>query len=139
MDRATAERCVQLLEASPEVGVVDITGGAPELNPQFRFLVESARALGREVLDRCNLTVLLEPGQEDLVQFLADNQVRRPAPPPAHHPSSWPPAPPCSRRGLYEADGGEHGSTAGDKRLIPWGEGAELQKFFSGMGLTTLG
>jgi len=75
MDRATAERCVALLAASPEVGCVDITGGAPELNPQFRFLVRQARALGREVLDRCNLTVLLEPGQEDLVQFLADNQV----------------------------------------------------------------
>lgn len=41
----------------------------------YRFLVESARALGLEVIDRCNLTVLLEPGQEHLAQFLADNKV----------------------------------------------------------------
>lgn len=75
MDAGTAERCIALLAASPEIGVLDITGGAPELNSQFRYLVREARALGREVLDRCNLTVLLEPGQEDLVQFLADNQV----------------------------------------------------------------
>jgi MoaA/NifB/PqqE/SkfB family radical SAM enzyme len=77
MDAGTAERCIALLAASPEIGVLDITGGAPELNSQFRYLVREARALGREVLDRCNLTVLLEPGQEDLVQFLADNQVRQ--------------------------------------------------------------
>eukprot|EP00891_Asterochloris_glomerata_P004575 jgi/Astpho2/4575/e_gw1.00067.422.1_t len=77
MDRATAEQCVRLMAASPEtVRTVDITGGAPEMNSQFRYLVQEARRLGLEVIDRCNLTVLLEPGQEDLVSFLAQHQVR---------------------------------------------------------------
>uniref|UniRef100_A0A061S601 Fe-s oxidoreductase n=1 Tax=Tetraselmis sp. GSL018 TaxID=582737 RepID=A0A061S601_9CHLO len=76
MDRATAERCMELLAASPQIETVDITGGAPELNSQFRYIVERARALGKEVIDRCNLTVLLEPGQEDLVDFLVRNKVR---------------------------------------------------------------
>ena len=47
----------------------------PELNPLFKYLVEKARSLGVEVIDRCNLTVLLEPGFEDLSRFLADSQV----------------------------------------------------------------
>ena len=54
---------------------LDITGGAPELHPHFRQLVTRARALGVHVIDRCNLTILLEPGQEDLAGFLAANQV----------------------------------------------------------------
>ncbi len=70
-----AQRVIGLLAASPGVTSVDITGGAPELNPNFRFLVEQARRLGRHVIDRCNLTVLFEPGMEDLVEFLAANQV----------------------------------------------------------------
>ncbi|CAL8469655.1 g9196 [Coccomyxa elongata] len=77
MDRATAQACLRLLAASGgSVRTLDITGGAPELNPQFRFLVTEARKLGVEIIDRCNLTVLQEPGQEDLVEFLAQNQVR---------------------------------------------------------------
>ncbi|MEW5299162.1 MAG: hypothetical protein WDW36_002203 [Sanguina aurantia] len=75
MDLKTATRCVELMKGSSTITTVDITGGAPELNAQFRFLVTSARALGLEVLDRCNLTVLLEPGQEDLHNFLAENKV----------------------------------------------------------------
>jgi radical SAM/Cys-rich protein len=71
MRRETAERVVHVLEASSGIELVDITGGAPELNPSFRFLVEQARLRGRRVIDRCNLTVLLEPGQEDLPPFLA--------------------------------------------------------------------
>lgn len=55
---------------------IDLTGGAPELNPTFRYLVEESRKLGLEIIDRCNLTVLMEPGQEDLVDFLASNKVR---------------------------------------------------------------
>ncbi len=55
--------------------LLDLTGGAPELNPHFRYLVREARALGVRVIDRCNLTVLLEPGQEDLAEFLAQQQV----------------------------------------------------------------
>ena len=54
---------------------LDLTGGAPELHPGFRALVESARALGVRVIDRCNLTVLFEPGCEDLADFLAAQRV----------------------------------------------------------------
>jgi radical SAM/Cys-rich protein len=54
---------------------LDITGGAPELHPRFRDLVRRARALGVRVMDRCNLTILSEPGQEDLARFLADHAV----------------------------------------------------------------
>jgi len=57
------------------ISTLDITGGAPELNPHFRTLVRRARALGARVIDRCNLTVLDVPGQEDLAQFLAAEQV----------------------------------------------------------------
>ncbi len=76
MDRRVADRVLALLAASPSVEVADLTGGAPELNPNFRSLVEGTRALGRAVIDRCNLTVLFEPGMEDLPDFLARNQVR---------------------------------------------------------------
>ena len=54
---------------------LDLTGGAPELNAHFRYLVREARALGVRVIDRCNLTVLFEPGQEDLAGFLAEQGV----------------------------------------------------------------
>jgi radical SAM/Cys-rich protein len=54
---------------------LDITGGAPELNPHFRRLVHAARELGIRVMDRCNLTILQVPGQEDLAAFLAGEQV----------------------------------------------------------------
>ena len=57
------------------VTVLDLTGGAPELNPSFRFLVDAAVNHGVRVIDRCNLTILLEPGQEDLAEFLADRRV----------------------------------------------------------------
>jgi radical SAM/Cys-rich protein len=75
MTRATAERVAELLAASPTVETVDITGGAPELNPSFRFLVDRARRLGRRVIDRCNLTVLSQPGTGGLPHFLAENAV----------------------------------------------------------------
>ena len=54
---------------------LDVTGGAPELHPRFRYLVSRARELGTRVIDRCNLTVLFEPGQEDLAEFLAAKRV----------------------------------------------------------------
>jgi radical SAM/Cys-rich protein len=75
MTERTAERVLELLASSPDVGILDITGGAPELNANFRRMVESARDLGRHVIDRCNLTVLFEPGQEETVDFLASNGV----------------------------------------------------------------
>ncbi len=58
------------------IPVLDITGGAPELNPHFRHLVREARKLGVRVMDRCNLTILSEPGFEDLAEFLAEQQVQ---------------------------------------------------------------
>jgi radical SAM/Cys-rich protein len=74
MDQRTAELALEFVRATP-AATVDITGGAPELNPSFRFLVEQARYDGRHVMDRCNLTVLFEPGQETLADFLADREV----------------------------------------------------------------
>jgi radical SAM/Cys-rich protein len=64
----------QVLQAR-EIEVLDVTGGAPELHPAFRSLVRTARRLGVRVMDRCNLTILFEPGQTDLAQFLAKNEV----------------------------------------------------------------
>src|SRR5438105_1157248 len=74
MTAQTAERVLDYLAASG-AATLDITGGAPELNRQFAGLVRGARALGRRVIDRCNLTVLHEPGQEGLARFLADHRV----------------------------------------------------------------
>ena len=71
----TAARLVDLLTKEENIKTVDITGGAPELNPNFRFLVSSARAAGKSVIDRCNLTVLFEKGQEDTAEFLAQHHV----------------------------------------------------------------
>jgi radical SAM/Cys-rich protein len=74
MDRQTIAQVLDLL-ARDRPQLLDLTGGAPELNPHFRDLVKRARALGVRVMDRCNLTVLFEPGQQDLGEFLADQQV----------------------------------------------------------------
>lgn len=74
MSRETAELCMAAL-AGTDIPTVDITGGAPELNPHFRWIVEQARALGRHIMDRCNLSVLLVPSQADLVEFLAAHRV----------------------------------------------------------------
>ena len=74
MSRDTAELCIRAL-AQTDIPLVDLTGGAPELNRNFRWLVEQARALGRHVMDRCNLSVLLLPSQADLGEFLAEHHV----------------------------------------------------------------
>ncbi|HEU0290013.1 MAG TPA: arsenosugar biosynthesis radical SAM (seleno)protein ArsS [Burkholderiales bacterium] len=74
MDRETVSEVVSYIKASG-IRILDITGGAPELNPHFRSLVLAARTFGAHVMDRCNLTVLEQPGQEDLAQFLAANEV----------------------------------------------------------------
>eukprot|EP00287_Rhodomonas_sp_CCMP768_P032628 CAMPEP_0202853586 /NCGR_PEP_ID=MMETSP1389-20130828/90556_1 /ASSEMBLY_ACC=CAM_ASM_000865 /TAXON_ID=302021 /ORGANISM="Rhodomonas sp., Strain CCMP768" /LENGTH=373 /DNA_ID=CAMNT_0049532137 /DNA_START=69 /DNA_END=1190 /DNA_ORIENTATION=- len=76
MSEQVAKRCMELMERTPSIQTVDITGGAPELNAQFKYLVTEGRRQGKEVIDRCNLTVLSEPGQEGLAEFLAANQVR---------------------------------------------------------------
>jgi radical SAM/Cys-rich protein len=75
MARPVAERIVELLDANPQIGLVDLTGGAPEMNPGFRWLVAESRRRGRRVIDRCNLTILFEPGMEGLAEFLAVQEV----------------------------------------------------------------
>lgn len=74
MDSKTAHHVMEYTLGSGAT-IMDLTGGAPELNPHFRWLVREAHRNGINVIDRCNLTVLLEPGQEDLAQFLADHEV----------------------------------------------------------------
>jgi radical SAM/Cys-rich protein len=74
MSSETMTLCLRAL-ASTTIPTVDITGGAPELHPQFRWLVEQAAALGRHVMDRCNLTVLTTAGQADLPEFFARHRV----------------------------------------------------------------
>ncbi len=75
MTQAVTERVLWLLARSREVKTIDVTGGAPEINPHFRELVRAGRASGKSVIDRCNLTILLEPGYEWLATFLAENLV----------------------------------------------------------------
>ena len=74
MDRATIDLVLEVMRAR-SIRSLDITGGAPELNIHFRSLVSAARAMGADVIDRCNLTILLEPGQETLADFLAAQRV----------------------------------------------------------------
>ena len=74
MDDAHLDLVIEVLKAR-SIQVLDLTGGAPELNEGFREVVRRARALGVHVMDRCNLTILFEPGQEELAQFLADQKV----------------------------------------------------------------
>lgn len=74
MTQATMQACIDVL-AKTTIATVDITGGAPEMNPHFRWLVERVSELGRKVMDRCNLTILLTPRYEDMVDFLAGHRV----------------------------------------------------------------
>ena len=77
MTKDVASKCMGLLKTTPSLTTLDITGGAPEMNESFRYIVTMARALRPDIdiIDRCNLTVLQEPGQEDLLDFLAQNKV----------------------------------------------------------------
>jgi radical SAM/Cys-rich protein len=96
------------------VATLDITGGAPELHPEFRRLVTAARDLGVKVIDRCNLTILSEPGQEDLARLLAANQVEVVA------------SMPCYLEGNVDAQRGKgvfNRSIAGLKALNAFGYG----------------
>jgi len=74
MSREIAELCLKVLSEN-DIATLDITGGAPEMNPHFRWLVEAASKLGRRVIDRCNLTILMAPGFDDLPEFLAEHRV----------------------------------------------------------------
>jgi len=74
MSRKTMQQCLDALAAS-DIPVVDLTGGSPEMNPDFRWFVAELRALGRHLVDRSNLTILVEPDYEDLPEFLAGHGV----------------------------------------------------------------
>ena len=71
----TVARALELLARNTTLDTVDLTGGAPELHPDFREIVRQVRRLGRRVIDRCNLVILDEPGQSDTAAFLAANRV----------------------------------------------------------------
>lgn len=121
MEAATIDQVLAVLTAR-RVETLDLTGGAPELNPHFRRLVAGARALGVKVIDRCNLTILSEPGQEDLADFLAAQGVEVVASLPCYSPAN------VDRQrgdGVFEA------SIAGLKRLNALGYGQDG----SGLGL----
>ena len=87
MDAATAGLVLEVA-ARRKVHTLDLTGGAPELSPHFRTLVREARAQGMRVIDRCNLTILSEPGQEDLADFLAGQGVEVVASLPCYSPAN---------------------------------------------------
>jgi radical SAM/Cys-rich protein len=115
MSRETADQVLEYLRESG-ARTLDLTGGAPELNAHFRDIVVSARAMGATVIDRCNLTILFEPGQEALAEFLAANQVQIVASLPCYTPEL------VDRqrgKGVYET------SIAAIKRLNALGYGEE--------------
>ena len=74
MSRVHLERALEILKRT-DISTVDLTGGAPEMNPHFRWFVAEVRSLGRRVIDRCNLTILSAPGFTDLAEFLAEHEV----------------------------------------------------------------
>jgi len=115
MSGEVADTVLEFL-ARRRVGRLDITGGAPELNPHFRPLVKEARGLGVAVMDRCNLTILERPGQEGLAEFLAVNRVEVVA------------SMPCYLEGNVEAQRGKgvfDGSIRGLKALNAMGYGRD--------------
>jgi radical SAM/Cys-rich protein len=76
MDRATLEQCLKIIASVDSIHTVDITGGAPEMNPHFRWFVEEVSNLGKKVIDRCNLTIIMaNPKYRDLPEFLAKHKV----------------------------------------------------------------
>jgi len=75
MTRQTVDRILDWLQGADAIHTVDLTGGAPEMNPHFKHFVRSARAMGKKVIDRCNLTILTVEGYEDYASFLAEQQV----------------------------------------------------------------
>jgi radical SAM/Cys-rich protein len=87
MDEDTVKLVLAVLQTR-HIKTVDLTGGAPELNENFRALVQQARQMGARVIDRCNLTILSEPGQEGLAEFLAEQGVEVTASLPCYSPSN---------------------------------------------------
>ena len=75
MTKGTIDQIIEVLDRTPQISTVDITGGAPEMNPQFEYLVRQCRVRGRNVIDRCNLTVFYVKGKSHLPEFLAEQGV----------------------------------------------------------------
>ena len=75
MDRQTVDEVLAFIDYNKAIHTLDLTGGAPEMNPNFQYIVRQALDRGLKVIDRCNLVILLEPGYQELAQFLADNHV----------------------------------------------------------------
>lgn len=77
MGRATLEKCLDIIASVPSIQTVDITGGAPEMNPHFRWFVEEVSRLGKKIIDRCNLTIIVaNPKYNDLPAFFAEHRVQ---------------------------------------------------------------
>lgn len=76
MTKETIDQILEVLAATPGITTVDITGGAPEMNPHFEYLVKECRKLDRTILDRCNLTVFFVKGKTHIPGFLADHRVQ---------------------------------------------------------------
>jgi radical SAM/Cys-rich protein len=75
MSTEVVDRCLEIIARTPSIEVVDLTGGAPEGQPEFRRFAAACRKLGKRVIDRCNLTILTEPGFEDLAEWLAEHDI----------------------------------------------------------------
>jgi len=76
MTKDTINQIIDVLDRTPKISTVDITGGAPEMNPHFEYLVEQCRIRNRHVIDRCNLTVFYVKGKSHLPEFLAQHEVK---------------------------------------------------------------
>src|SRR5881628_2264609 len=89
MSRETADRILDWFAAT-EIPTLDLTGGAPEMIPDFRHIIARARTIEprRRIIDRCNLTILLEPGHDGLAEFLAENEVEIIASMPCYSPEN---------------------------------------------------
>lgn len=76
MDKATLERCLEIIASVPSIKTVDITGGAPEMNPHFKWFVEECTKLGKKVMNRCNLTIIMaNKNYQELPEFFKQNKV----------------------------------------------------------------
>ena len=90
MSKQTVDACIEFIRRHPAIETLDITGGAPEFHSYFRYMVETVRTMrpSMRIIDRCNLTVLTEPGQEDLVDFLRVHRVHVIASLPCYNPKT---------------------------------------------------
>ena len=90
MTRETIDRVIDWFKSAATIDTVDITGGAPEMNPEFRYFVSAIRRIRPEtkIIDRCNLTILMEPDYDDLAQFFVENAVQVVASMPCYQPEN---------------------------------------------------